>query len=387
MASVHRRPASKYWHAAWRDAHGNLILRSSKQTERSKALAFALECERAEKLAGAGSLTEAQARKIVQDIMERASTGEVLRNHSIEAWFRDWLAGKEARRSASTAVRYGQIVDEFIECLGDKAKRSLTALTSRDVQGFITKRTKAGCSPTTVQLDGKIIRTALNQARREGLISTNPAEAAELPERDSVERGTFTASEVKMLVDAAESEWKTLIMVGYFTGARLSDCCNLEWENVELSSATMTYKQAKTGQKLSVPIHPDLLAHLEGLAGTDKPARFIMPHMAGLKPGGRHGLSEGFKRIVRKAGLDLQTVQGGGIRKISRRTFHALRHSFTSALANANVAPELRMKLTGHSSEAIHRGYTHHELATLRSAVEKLPSLSGSNHGHAPKAP
>jgi integrase len=79
--------------------------------------------------------------------------------------------------------------------------------------------------------------------------------------------------------------------------------------------------------------------------------------------------------------LDLQTVQGGGSRKISRRTFHALRHSFTSALANADVAPELRMKLTGHSSEAIHRGYTHHEIAILRHAVDKLPSLmAGGKH-------
>jgi integrase len=78
---------------------------------------------------------------------------------------------------------------------------------------------------------------------------------------------------------------------------------------------------------------------------------------------------------VRKAGLDLQTVKGGGDRNISRRTFHALRHSFTSALANAGVSPELRMKLTGHSSEAIHRGYTHHELEVLKNAVQKLPSL------------
>ena len=44
---------------------------------------------------------------------------------------------------------------------------------------------------------------------------------------------------------------------------------------------------------------------------------------------------------------------------------------------NADVAPELRMKLTGHSSEAIHRGYTHHELDTLRSAIGKLPSIKG----------
>jgi integrase len=377
MASVHRRPDSKYWHAAWRDVHGKLILRSSKQTDRTKALAFALECERAEKLAGNGSLTEAQARKIVEDIMERAATGEVLRNHSIAVWFREWLAGKEARKSASTAVRYEHVIEEFLAHLAEKAKRPLTALSTRDVQAFISKRTKAGCSPTTVMLDGKIIRAALNQARREGLISVNAAEAAELPKRDSVERGTFNAAEVKMLVDAAHGEWKTLILLGYYTGARLSDCCGLEWENVNLSARTLAYKQGKTGRKLTLPLHPDLLAHLEELAATDKPARSIMPHMASLRPGGRHGLSESFKRIVRNAGLDLQTVQGGGVRKISRRTFHALRHSFTSALANANVAPELRMKLTGHSSEAIHRGYTHHELATLRSAVEKLPSVNG----------
>jgi integrase len=97
--------------------------------------------------------------------------------------------------------------------------------------------------------------------------------------------------------------------------------------------------------------------------------------MAELGPGGRHGLSEGFKRIVEKAGLDLQKVKGTGVRSISRRTFHALRHSFTSALANAGVSPELRMKLTGHKSAEIHRGYTHMEMDTLKETIKKLPGL------------
>jgi integrase len=64
------------------------------------------------------------------------------------------------------------------------------------------------------------------------------------------------------------------------------------------------------------------------------------------------------------------------VRQLSRRTFHALRHSFTSALANAGVAPELRMKLTGHTTEAVHRGYTHHELESLRAAIAKLPTIA-----------
>lgn len=124
------------------------------------------------------------------------------------------------------------------------------------MQSFLTKRTNAGCSPTTVQLDGKILRSALNQARREGLISVNPAEAAELPERNSVERGTFTAAEVKMLADAAHDEWRTLVLFGYFTGARLSDCCKMEWKTVNLAQGTLIYRQGKTGKEVAIPLHP-----------------------------------------------------------------------------------------------------------------------------------
>ena len=101
-----------------------------------------------------------------------------------------------------------------------------------------------------------------------------------------------------------------------------------------------------------MPLHPDLLARLNKLAGSDKPEIFILPQLAGQRGSGRRGLSETFKKIMRKAGLDLQTVKGAGKRMISRRTFHALRHSFTSALANQNVSSELRMKLTGHNTEA-----------------------------------
>jgi len=208
------------------------------------------------------------------------------------------------------------------------------------------------------------------------LISTNPVEAVDLPEKESVQRGTFTGAEVKMLVDVAEGEWKTLILLGYFTGARLSDCCRMEWEKINLADGTLAYQQSKTGKGVTIPIHPDLQQHLDDLASSDTAEQFIMPGMADKGSGGRHGLSESFKSLVRKAGLSLQTVQGGGHRQLSRRTFHALRHSFTSALANAGVAPELRMKLTGHASEAIHRNYTHHELDVLRTAVAKMPSLT-----------
>jgi integrase len=100
-----------------------------------------------------------------------------------------------------------------------------------------------------------------------------------------------------------------------------------------------------------------------------------MPQMVSLKSGGRHGLSAEFKRLMRQAGLDAGKVKSAGKRQLSRRSFHASRHSFTSAMANAGVAAEVRMKLTGHKTESVHRGCTHHELEPLRAAVGKIPSL------------
>ena len=375
MASVHQRPKSPYWHASYLGPDGRWILRSTKQQDRQAALAVAMEYERASKLARCGELVEAQAREVLKDIMKRADTGETLRGMSIKSYFDTWLAGKKTRQSNGTWKRYGATVEDFLKTLGNRASKPLTSLTAADVERFLNHRMSRELAPATVIHDVHSIGVALNAARRQGLIPTNPAEAVELPEKKGVERGTFTPAEVKMLVDTADGEWKLLILFAYFTGARLGDCCRMQWEGVDLGEGTLTYTQTKTGAKVTIPLHRDLLARLNKLAGTDKAEVFILPHMANLRPGGRHGLSESFKRIMRKAGVDCQTVKGAGKRMISRRSFHALRHSFTSALANQNVSAELRMKLTGHKTEGEHQKYTHHEMDNLRAAVKKIPSL------------
>ena len=354
---------------------GRWKLCSTKCTDRQKALSAAIEFERAAKLGRAGNLVEAQARKVVADIMARAGGEETLRAPSVNDYFNQWLVTKTARNSKGTTTRYAVAVTDFLASLGSRTGKPLTSLTSADVERFLTYRTDKGLAPQTVILDIKIIGAALNHARRQGIITTNPTEAVELPKGKSMERGTFTPAEVKMLVNAAEGEWKTLILLAYFTGARLSDCCTMAWGDVDLGAATLTYTQGKTDEKVTMPLHPDLLAALNKLAGTDKPDVFIMPHTANLKSGGRKGLSETFKRIMRDAGLDAGKVKKAGVRQLSRRTFHALRHSFNSAMANAGVSQEVRMKLTGHKTESVNRGYTHHELAPLRAAVDKIPSL------------
>jgi site-specific recombinase XerD len=62
-------------------------------------------------------------------------------------------------------------------------------------------------------------------------------------------------------------------------------------------------------------------------------------------------------------------------RKNSSLSFHSLRHSFNSAMANAGVSVEIRQKLIGHSSAQMNAQYTHHELEPLRAAVALIPSI------------
>ncbi len=44
-------------------------------------------------------------------------------------------------------------------------------------------------------------------------------------------------------------------------------------------------------------------------------------------------------------------------------------------LANASVAPELRIKPSGHSNERVHEGCSHHAMEVLEAAMAKLRSL------------
>ena len=83
---------------------------------------------------------------------------------------------------------------------------------------------------------------------------------------------------------------------------------------------------------------------------------------------------------MERAGIDdgvARKRDGEMGRNVSRLSFHSLRHSFNSAMANADVPLEIRQKLTGHASQDMNKQYTHLELETVRRAVESISRLPG----------
>ena len=321
-----------------------------------------------------GEFGEADARAML-DALLKAGQKSALKVETVRTTFESWLRGKALSKSDRTTGRYATVVSKFLKHLGVKTEQSLSAVSIRDIEAFRDARLKENVSGRTVSVDIKIIRGVFENARRQGVISHNPAQGCELPKRKSNERETFTPEEISKLIGAATGEWKTAIYLGYFLGARLEDAVTMTWESMDFSAHTVVYRQRKTGRVVTAPLHPDLLEHLRAFAVCAAEKGYVTPELASKAGKGDGNLSKQFGRIMVKAKVDSETEKEAGRRAFSKKSFHSLRHSFASHLANSGVADEIRMRLTGHTSDEVHQRYTHIELEPLRVAVGKLPSI------------
>ena len=382
--SVQKQPDSPYWYAFFRGADGrrkkkSLGLRADEVGKR-KAEEAASILARAAQRARDGKLTEEYARKAVSEMFETAA-GRPLLFQSVDSWLRGWLADKTAAKSKATVESYRYTVESFLAHLGERARRSIELVTPRDVQTFRDGHVKAGKSPQTANFYVNLLRIPFNLARRHGLIPSNPAEAVDpLPSKRGV-RGTFTIEQIRALLLTAQTEgfeeWRGAILVGFYTGQRLTDIANLRWESIDLPNSVIRLTQRKTGRQVTLPIQVDLLDWLLTRPAPKSEREFVFPSLVGRGTGGSQGLSWRFSALMDKAHIARGSAREGssGVRNLSALSFHSLRHTFTSFLANGGVAEEIRRELTGHQSEEVHRSYTHHELRRLRDAVEILPTI------------
>ena len=392
------RSRSPFWICCYTSADGRRLKKSTKQTERAKELEFCLSLQRAESMAASGTLTETRARELIGEVLER-TTGEQVAFFTAEGWLRDWLRGKEISKAQGTHAKYSHTVEGFISQLGTRARLNIAAISPKDVAGYRDAQIESGKHPNTVRYLVKQLRIPFNAARRQGIITHNPAEGVELPatakgdDGGETTRDVFTAEQVSALLDAAiarehgkpvfaaGAEWRGAILFAYFTGARLQDVANMTWNAIDLPAKTITFRAQKTGKVVTIPMHAELESYLLALPAPDSGKAFVFPMLAGGRTSGRSGLSMTFARIMARAGIVGEVLhaaeKGGKGRTVRALSFHSLRHSFNSAMANAGVSQEVRMKLTGHTSAEMNKGYTHHELEPLRAAIKVIPGIGG----------
>jgi integrase len=387
MASIWKHPESKFWMGCFTAADGRQLKRSTRETNRHRALAIAQAWEQVESMGREGYLTsEEQFRRVLTQSFERI-TGKTLRAEpTVREWLERWLKTEQGAVAQSTHERYSQIVRDFLLFLDTRAELRLEGLITDDFLAYRDHLLRAGRSERTVnQTVRKILKRPFQAAWQEGILTRNPVAGVRHLQQKSAEKGTFTPEQITQLLRCAEGDWPGLILAGYYTGARLGDLARLKWESIDRAERSIAFTQKKTGAKIKVPIHAELLDYFLSRSVPDDGRKPLFPKLYKMPGPGKSGLSMSFKRLMARAGIEdgiARQEKGDAGRNVSRLSFHSLRHSFTSALANAGVPAEVRQKLTGHADAKSHAVYTHHEFETIRqalSAVARLPKEGGAH--------
>jgi integrase len=369
----------------YRDTSGRQRKRSSKiehspdaATPKERAALAAANKRNAQLLAneieGAerGDPTEGHLRKLFAVLSERIC-GVRVEAPSTRNFFKQWI--EQRNLAPSTVARYRKPLEDFLEHLGNRADGPIDRVTGGDIDAYTAARLKDGFSAVTVRTDRKALNGPFAAAVRQGIVQINPVAKAEPIEATSEAKEPFSRVEVEALIKcAAGTEWETLIHLCAFTGARLGDAVKFSWECVDLDTGTISFRPQKTQRKkrdLALPLAPRLQAYLAGLP---KPHRGpLCPTLARTRIGGSAGLSLQFQALMEKVGIDSGTIAGTGKgRAFNRKTAHSLRHFFISELQRQGIPPDVRMKLAGHASSAVHNLYSHAELETLAKAVARL---------------
>ena len=389
MAHLRKKANSPYWQATFKNADGRFVERSTKCENRKDAEAWAAEMEKASRRALAGELTKAQAMRTLDEMVFH-STGEETKRETLREFFERWLGSKIAQGKHTTVSRYRPVINGFLEFIGERRANAIVgAIVSRDIESFRNKQLEDGKSPSTADFHLKVLRAAFETARKQSLTLKNPTDGVEILAQAAEEREPFTDEQVRDLLKVADDEWKGMILFAYHTGIRLHDSANLVWESVDMGKGVLSFLPSKTARKraksdrrgwVAVALHPEVVGWLksrpEGIGNAP-----IFPSLHGKPTGSHGGLSNAFASVMSKAEiavpLGVEKDEKGKGRRFRRLSFHSLRHTFISRLANAGVSADVRKEMAGHSSDQMHARYTHLDVATQKAAIEKLSAVGG----------
>ena len=378
MASVHRAQRSPFWYAAFYSSDGTRAFRSTKCRKRGAALQVAIEWEKASRQARDGRLTEAQARRVISDIYTIAN-GEKLTLFTAEGLVKEWLKTKLDSIAERSRPAYEKVAAEWIKHLGSRASIPAESITAKDVLAFRTVmsvRVSAG----TVNQKLNIMRGCWSWGMRLSFVPENPWKAVEMVTGEKHERRALSLSELKeLLVACGETEWRTMVLLGLYTGQRLMDIASLTWRQVDLKERTITFLTQKTKRRQIIPMHSALVAHLLTLPSSDDPDTLVMPEIG---TSADTSISRQFVELLVHANLVKKDIthrkrkNGRDARRVqSELSYHSLRHTATTLLKSTGASDVIAREIIGHDSEAISRGYTHIETETLRRAVDAMPDV------------
>lgn len=328
-----------------------------------------------------------EARNELTALVAEVNKGEHRRSMGSFAYLLErWLEHNEAELSPTTLREYRRLVKRRI--VPELGPTMMAKLTAGDLDGFYLTLRREGLSPASIHQIHAVIRRALAQGVKWGLVTSNVAADAS-PPTVRVERRVPPSPEVVRRLVAAEKdeEMSTLFRVAIASGARRGELCGLRWIDLDFEEATVmirgavvamsepTRKSTKTHAERTVPIDPAtvklLETHREAMEKRAADAGYPMADEAYVFSSSPDGLLPWNPDSVTAAFRALCKAQ-----KVKGVRFHDLRHAHATWLLDAGVPLHTVSERLGHAKASTTSDIYGHPIdARSRTAADLLGGL------------
>lgn len=378
--------------------------------------------------------TRAEVQDGLQKLLRDLRDGLPLPDHrlTVAAYLDQWITGARLRLRPKTWESYEGIIRcHLVPGLG---ARKLQKLTPAEIERFLagklaamkpvshsvaqpqrraaaeSKQLSASSadppaplhSPRTVAYMRAVLRAALEQARRWGIVNRNAAALASPIAARSRRAAPLTPDQAKaFLAAAAGHRLEALFTVALSLGLRLGEALGLMWSDLDLDAGTLTVRRSvqRTSATPGAPSRqgaagPKTALHLVE-PKTASSVRTIELPAAAVRQLAAHRARQLQERIAagdrwEERGLVFPAL-GGGILDQSnarralrallkaigvRARFHDLRHTCATLLLVQGVNPRVVQAILGHSSVRLTLDIYSHLLPGLqRDAMNRLDDL------------
>ena len=276
-----------------------------------------------------------------------------------------WLPAKKLHLATSTYRGYERNV--HLHVLPALGRISIRRLRYQQIEALydvlLHPETGRGLAPKTVYEIHLLIRGALTDAHRRGLVTRNVALVARAPKQRSLQRVegvSLTEEELRQLLrTAAGHRFFPIYRLTAMTGMRRNEVLGLKWSDIDFARKRLhlnrglvavgyevhqTRGKTKTARR-AIELDDTTLAVLEGwrayqaaeftAVGIDPGDEWVFTDGDG-EPVHPHAVYEAFRRIVHNAGIPTMR-------------FHDLRHTHGSLLIKEGVPVKVVSERLGHA--------------------------------------
>lgn len=340
--------------------------------------------------------TRREAEAALRALVQARDTGQAPPDPrvTVGTFLRDWLTTIQARVTAETYAHRESAVRLYL--VPEIGRVPLGSLTPAQVAAMLARLEARGVKPHARNHARMYLRTALNLALAQRLVSYNAAALVHSPAPPPREPVVLTPAQARALLAAtAGTMGAPICTLALYCGLRQGEILALTWRDIDLGGGLLTVnatltpvrrerKPPKTRKsRRTLALVPAVVAALRAHREWQKaamqpvlPDSFLFIEPSNGRPLAPAVLSRAFRTVwLPAAGLPPMA-------------FHHLRHAFASLLHAAGVPVGTIAQLAGHSTPRVTLGtYINPQGGELRAGLERIADLLAAPESGQEKRP